>query len=79
MDQQNQKLSEVIKQVVSEKGVDKDELISILETAISTAAKRIFGQERVIEAQYNPELDEIELFQILQIVDEVENKYHDIM
>jgi N utilization substance protein A len=63
---------------VSEKGVDKDELISILETAISTAAKRIFGQERVIEAQYNPELDEIELFQILQIVDEVENKYHDI-
>ncbi|MBQ1266771.1 MAG: transcription termination/antitermination protein NusA [Proteobacteria bacterium] len=78
MDQQNQKLSEVIKQVVSEKGVDKDELISILETAISTAAKRIFGQERVIEAQYNPELDEIELFQILQIVDEVENKYHDI-
>lgn len=78
MDQQNQKLSEVIKQVVSEKGVDKDELIGILETAISTAAKRIFGQERVIEAQYNPELDEIELFQILQIVDEVENKYHDI-
>ena len=78
MDQQNLKLSEVIKQVVSEKGVDKNELISILETAISTAAKRIFGQERVIEAQYNPDLDEIELFQILQIVDEVENPYHDI-
>ena len=78
MDQQNLKLSEVIKQVVSEKGVDKNELISILETAISTAAKRIFGQERVIEAQYNPDLDEIELFQILQIVEDVENPYHDI-
>lgn len=78
MDQQNLKLSDVIKQVVNEKGVDRNELLGILETAISTAAKRIFGQERVIEAQYNPDLDEIELFQILQIVEEVENPYHDI-
>lgn len=72
------KLSEVIKQVGSEKGVEKDVLIDTLEVALSTAAKRVFGQQREIEASYNEELDEVELFQILQVADEIENPYRDI-
>ncbi|MBQ9243630.1 MAG: transcription termination/antitermination protein NusA [Proteobacteria bacterium] len=72
------KLSEVIRQVGSEKGVDQSVLIETLEVAIATAAKRIFGQSREIEAYYNEELDEVELFQILQVTDEIENVYRDI-
>ena len=72
------KLSEVIKQVGSEKGVEKDVLIDTLEVALSTAAKRVFGQQREIEASYNEELDEVELFQILQVAEEIENPYRDI-
>ncbi len=72
------KLSEVIKQVGSEKGVDQSVLIETLETAIATAAKRVFGMQREIEAYYNEELDEIELFQILQVSEEIDNPYRDI-
>ena len=72
------KLSEVIKQVGSEKGVDQSVLIETLEVALATAAKRVFGQQREIEAYYNEELDEIELFQILQVSEVIENPYRDI-
>ncbi|MCL2326730.1 MAG: transcription termination factor NusA [Proteobacteria bacterium] len=72
------KLSEVIKQVSGEKGVDRSVLIETLEVALATAAKRVFGQQREIEAYYNEELDEIELFQILQVAEEVDNPYRDI-
>ncbi len=75
---QNLKLSEVIKQVGSEKGVDRGVLIETLQVALATAAKRVFGQQREIEASYNEELDEIELFQILQVTDDIENPYRDI-
>lgn len=74
----NLKLSEVIKQVGTEKGIDQSVLIETLEVAISTAAKRVFGVQREIEAYYNAEIDEIELFQILQVCETVENPYRDI-
>ena len=74
----NLKLSEVIKQVGSEKGVDQSVLIETLEVALATAAKRVFGQQREIEAYYNEELDEVELFQILQVSEEIDNPYRDI-
>ena len=72
------KLSEVIRQVGSEKGVDQSVLIETLEVALATAAKRVFGQQREIEAYYNEELDEVELFQILQVTEEIENEFRDI-
>ena len=72
------KLSDVIRQVGSEKGVDQSVLIETLEVAIATAAKRVFGQQREIEAYYNEELDEVELFQILQVAETIENPYRDI-
>lgn len=72
------KLSDVIRQVGSEKGVDRKVLVETLEVAIATAAKRVFGQQREIEAYYNEELDEIELFQILQVSEELENPFRDI-
>lgn len=72
------KLSDVIKQVGNEKGVKQSVLIETLEVAISTAAKRVFGQQREIEAYYNAENDEIELFQILRVCETVENPYRDM-
>lgn len=74
----NLKLRDVIKQVGNEKGIKESDLIDTIEAAIATAAKRIFGQAREIEAYYNEELDEIELFQILQVSENIENIYRDI-
>ncbi len=67
---QNMKLSDVIKSVSSEKGVNHDVLFETLETALCTAAKRIFGSEREFYAEYNPDMDEIDLFQRFEVVNQ---------
>ncbi len=67
----NQDLNRVIEQVSKEKGIDKSILISALENAMISAAKKTFGPERKIEAQYNSELGEVELFETKRIVEHV--------
>ncbi len=73
-------LNHVIDQVSRDKGIDREILIETLEAAILTAAKRSFGAQREIEAQYNEEKGEVELFQIITVVedDEIENPYREI-
>lgn len=66
-----QDLNRVIEQVSKEKGIDKAILISALENAMISAAKKTFGAQRKIEAQYNPELGEVELFEAKLVVEEV--------
>ncbi len=66
-----QDLNRVIEQVSKEKGIDKSILIGALENAMISAAKKTFGHERKIEAQFNPELGEVELFETKRIVGEV--------
>lgn len=66
-----QDLNRVIEQVSKEKGIDKTILISALENAMVSAAKKTFGHQRKIEAQYNPELGEVELFEAKLVVEAV--------
>ena len=68
-----QDLNRVIEQVSKEKGIDKTILISALENAMVSAAKKTFGHERKIEAQYNPALGEVELFEAKLVVEEVKD------
>ena len=56
-----QDLNRVIEQVSKEKGIDKAILVSALENAMVSAAKKTLGAQRKIEAQYNQELGEVEL------------------
>jgi N utilization substance protein A len=64
-------LSRVIEQVSKEKGIDKSIVIAAVENAMLSAAKKVIGGEMRIEAQYNPELGEVELFKILTVVEQV--------
>ncbi len=68
-----QDLNRVIEQVSKEKGIDKSILISALENAMVSAAKKMFGHQRKIEAQYNPEIGEVELFEAKTVVEEVKD------
>src|SRR3990170_8205089 len=68
-----QDLNRVIEQVSKEKGIDKAILISALENAMVSAAKKTFGHQRKIEAQYNPEIGEVELFEAKLVVEEVQD------
>ncbi len=66
-------LNHVIDQVGKDKGIDREILVDTLEAAILTAARRTYGQGREIEAEYNEDSGEVELFLIITVVDEVEN------
>jgi N utilization substance protein A len=64
-------LKREIDQIAKDKGIDKREIIGALEEAMKQAARRRHGQEREIEARFNEELGEIELFEFKQVVEEV--------
>jgi N utilization substance protein A len=68
-----QDLNRVIEQVSKEKGIDKAILINALENAMVSAAKKMFGHQRKIEAQYNSEIGEVELFEAKLVVEEVKD------
>jgi N utilization substance protein A len=65
------RLDDVITQVAKDKGIDKSILIATLEDAMKTAAKKHFGQERAIEAKFDPEKGQVELFQAITVVDQI--------
>src|SRR5690242_16299986 len=66
-------LNRVIESVSKEKGIDKSIVVSAVEEMMLSAARRTFGAERNIESRFNPDLGEIELFEIKTVVDRVTN------
>jgi transcription termination/antitermination protein NusA len=71
-------LNRVIEQVSKEKGIDRQIIVKALEEAMLSAAKKTFGHERNIEAKYNTELGEVELFEIKTVVDQVEDRENQV-
>jgi len=61
-------LRRIIDQVGKDKGISRDVLIDTLEKALITAARRKYGQDREIEAQYNEGTGEIELYEFKTVV-----------
>jgi N utilization substance protein A len=66
-------LSRLIDQVGKDKGIDRKVLIEALEQAVLAAARKKFGPKQEIEARYNEEAGELELFQFKTVVKEVKN------
>jgi len=64
-------LGRVIEQVSKEKQIDRDVVIEAVESAMVQAARKMLGAERQIEAKFNPDIGEVELFEIKRVVDEV--------
>jgi len=64
-------LSRVIEQVSKEKGIDRTIVVSAIESAMLSAAKKIIGPTIHLEAKFNPDVGEVELFKILTVVEEV--------
>jgi N utilization substance protein A len=71
-------LNRVIEQVGKDKGIGKEILVEALENALLSAAKKEFGPQREIEARYNEQLGEVELFQFKTVVETVQNTYTEI-
>jgi len=66
-------LKRMIDQISRDKGIDREILISTLEDAIRSAARKKLGQHREVEVAYNDELGEIEVFEFKEVVEEVED------
>jgi N utilization substance protein A len=66
-------LNRVIEQVSKEKGIDKTIVVNAVEEMMHSAARRTFGPDRNIESRFNPEIGEIELFEIKTVVASVAN------
>lgn len=64
-------LDRVLDQVSRDKGIPKEAIIEAIETAFLTAARKKWGHLGELEAHYNQEVGEIELFQFKQVVEQV--------
>ncbi|MBM4396469.1 MAG: transcription termination factor NusA [Deltaproteobacteria bacterium] len=71
MSTENTNWSEVIDLVSREKGIPKAVFIEALEEAIRRAAHKVFGDERNLEAQFNPDSGQVELFQYMKVAEAV--------
>lgn len=65
-------LGRVIDQVSKDKGIPKEILVEAIEAAMLTAARKKFGQQRDIEAHFDPDRGEVELFQFRTVVEKVQ-------
>lgn len=66
-------IKRVVEQVSRDKGIDRAVLISALEEALRSAARKKFGSKVDIEVQYNDESGEIEVFQFKDVVAEIQD------
>jgi transcription termination/antitermination protein NusA len=71
-------LNHIIDQVVKDKGIDRAVLIDALESAVLSAANKKFRNTRDLEAHFNPEIGEVEVFEFVTVVDEVTDSYKEI-
>ncbi|MCP3985407.1 MAG: transcription termination/antitermination protein NusA [bacterium] len=67
-------LKREIDQIAKDKGIDRASIISALEEAMKQAARKKYGQDKEIEARFNEETAEIELFEFREVVDVVTNR-----
>lgn len=61
-------LAKVIDQVGKDKGIDKEIIIDAVKQAMLVAARKKYGTYREIEAQYNTETGEVELYEFKEVV-----------
>jgi len=66
-------IKRVVDQISRDKGIDREILISALEEALKSAARKKFGSKIDIEVQYNDDSGEIEVFQFKDVVETVED------
>jgi N utilization substance protein A len=68
-----QNLGKVLEQVSKDKGIPREMLIEAIEDAFLSAARKKWGYLGDLEAHFNEEVGEIELFQFKTAVENVEN------
>lgn len=71
-------IKHAIDQIVKEKGIERQVVLEAMEQAVLTAANKKYRNTRDLEARYNPDSGEVELFEFVTVVDEVQDSYKEI-
>jgi N utilization substance protein A len=71
-------LNREIEALSRDKGINKEIIIDAVKTAFLTAARKKFGPDKEIEAQFNEADEEIELFEFLTVVEAAADPLHQI-
>lgn len=71
-------LKHAIEQLVKEKGIDRQVVLEAMEQAVLTAANKKYRNTRDLEAHYNHETGEVELFEFVTVVEDVQDSYKEI-
>jgi transcription termination/antitermination protein NusA len=71
-------LVQAIEMVAKDKGIDKSRLIKTVEEAILKAAQSAFGPMRELEARFNEDTGQIDLFQYVTVVDDPSDEDREI-
>ena len=71
-------LGHILEVVSKEKGIDKKVLIETIEAAILKAAQSVFGPTRELEARFNEETGQVDLFQYMTVVEKVNDPEREI-
>ncbi len=74
----NINIKHAIEQLVKEKGIDRQVVLEAMEQAVLTAANKKYRNTRDLEAHYNHETGEVELFEFVTVVEEVQDSYKEI-
>src|SRR5512140_121553 len=71
-------LLQAIEMVAKDKGIDKARLVKTVEEAILKAAQSVFGPTRELEARFNEDSGQIDLFQYMTVVDDPSDEEREI-
>ena len=71
-------LGRVIEQVSKEKGIDKGLIVEAVEEAMRSAARKTYGAELNVEAKYNDDTGEVEVYKVQSVVSEVSDPLNEI-
>ena len=71
-------LLQAIEMVAKDKGIDKSRLVKTVEEAILKAAQSAFGPNRELEARFNEDTGQVDLFQYMTVVDDVSDEEREI-
>ncbi len=76
--QSDMSLIQAIEMVAKDKGIDKARLVKTVEEAILKAAQSAFGATRELEARFNEETGQVDLFQYMTVVDDPSDEDREI-
>jgi transcription termination/antitermination protein NusA len=76
--QTDMNLTQAIEMVAKDKGIDKTRLVKTVEEAILKAAQSAFGPTRELEARFNEDTGQVDLFQYMTVVDDPSDEDREI-